>query len=233
MLDALFGTDGITDAVAALRLALSMLAGGIVGLERARRRQSAGLRTHILICLGATSLMLLSIWLPEKYAGLRTGDPGRIAAQVVSGIGFLGAGSIIRLGNTIKGLTTAASLWFIAAVGLLIGAGMYVTASLALGFSLVALVALEPLERKLFPAERLKHLVIAYSGNADFPENARRVIEEFGLQIQSVDEEKKPKKSESVVRFLVGIPVDTDTADLYRRVKDIGGVARVDIKEKF
>jgi len=223
----------MTDAVAALRLALSMVAGGIVGLERARRRQSAGLRTHILICLGATSLMLLSIWLPERYAGLRTGDPGRIAAQVVSGIGFLGAGSIIRLGNTIKGLTTAASLWFIAAVGLLIGAGMYVTAGLALAFSLVALVALEPLERRLFPAERLKHLVIAYTGNADFPENARRVIEEFGLQVQSVDEEKKPKKSESVVRFLVGIPVDTDTADLYRRVKDIGGVARVDIKEKF
>lgn len=232
-MDPFFGTASITDSVAALRLALSLAAGGIIGLERARRRQSAGLRTHILICLGATALMLLSIWLPEQYEGSRSGDPGRIAAQVVSGIGFLGAGSIIRLGNTIKGLTTAASLWFIAAVGLIIGAGMYVPAALALGFSLFALVVLEPLERKLFPAERLKHLVITFTGNSDFPEKARHEIEDFGLSVQSVDVEKNVKKGDSVVRFLVGIPVETDTGELYRRIKDIGGVARVDIKEKF
>ncbi len=218
---------------AALRLLLSLAAGALVGLERARRHQTAGLRTHILICLGATLLMVLSIWLPEQYAGNRLGDPGRIAAQVVSGIGFLGAGSIIRLGNTIKGLTTAASLWFIAAVGLAIGAGMYIPAGIALVFSLFALIALEPLERRLFPAERLKRLVIAYSGNSDFPSKARKALEDFGIPVQSVDVEKDIKKGQSSVRFLVSVPVDADTGELYKRVKEIGGVERVELKEKF
>jgi putative Mg2+ transporter-C (MgtC) family protein len=232
-MDLFFNTNEITNSVAVLRLGTSLLAGSIIGLERARRKQNAGLRTHILICLGSTLLMLLSIWLPAQYMGERAGDPGRIAAQVVPGIGFLGAGSIIRLGNTIKGLTTAASLWFVAAIGLVIGAGMYFPAAIALLLSLFALVVLEPVERRLFPAERLKHLVVGYSGNSDFPEKARRVIEDFGVPVQSVDVEKNMKKGEAEVRFLVGIPVDTDTGDLYRRLKDIGGVEKVELKEKF
>jgi len=94
--------------------------------------------------------MLLSIWLPQQMNG---GDPGRIAAQVVSGMGFLGAGAIIRLGSNIKGLTTAASLWLIAAIGMTIGAGMY-AAALTTGFlALVALVLLNKVERKIFPKD--------------------------------------------------------------------------------
>jgi len=106
-----------------LRLVLGFLAGGLIGLERSSRRQVAGLRTHILIATGATLLMLLSIYIPQQFNPQGNNDPGRIAAQVVSGIGFLGAGAIIRLGNSIRGLTTAASLWFVAAVGLAVGAG--------------------------------------------------------------------------------------------------------------
>lgn len=216
-----------------MRLLLSFLVGGVIGFERASRRQSAGLRTHILICLGSTLLMLLSIWVPDEFMEAKNGDPGRIAAQVVSGIGFLGAGSIIRLGNTIKGLTTAASLWFVAALGLGIGAGMYVPCLVALGISLVALVILEPVERHFFPAERIKHLVITYSGNSEFPERARKIIEEFGIPVQSVDVEKNLKKGEAIVRFLVRIPVETDTGNLYKLIKGVGGVEKVDLREKF
>lgn len=93
--------------------------------------------------------MLLSIWLPQNFTE-KPGDPGRIAAQVVSGIGFLGAGAIIRLGSNIRGLTTAASLWLTAAIGLTIGAGMFVTALTAEVLALVTLVVLHKVENKIF-----------------------------------------------------------------------------------
>ncbi|MCL2208894.1 MAG: MgtC/SapB family protein [Treponema sp.] len=134
-----------------IRLCLAFLAGGIIGFERSSRRQVAGLRTHILISVGACCLMLLSIWLPEHLTGENKGDPGRIAAQVVSGMGFLGAGAIIRLGNNIRGLTTAASLWLIAAIGLTIGAGMFIAALTTAALAFIALVFLNKIEKKIFP----------------------------------------------------------------------------------
>jgi putative Mg2+ transporter-C (MgtC) family protein len=133
-----------------IRLCIAFAAGGIIGIERSSRRQVAGLRTHILIAIGSCCLMMLSIWLPQQ---LSVGDPGRIAAQVVSGMGFLGAGAIIRLGSNIRGLTTAASLWLTAAVGLAIGAGMFVAALTAVILAIITLILLHRLERKLFPED--------------------------------------------------------------------------------
>ncbi len=136
-----------------IRLCLAFAAGGIIGIERSSRRQVAGLRTHILIAIGSCCLMMLSIWLPQQ---LSVGDPGRIAAQVVSGMGFLGAGAIIRLGSNIRGLTTAASLWLTAAVGLTIGAGMFIAALTTVVLAIITLILLNRLERKLFPEDNWK-----------------------------------------------------------------------------
>ena len=143
----------LTELDIIIRLCLSFVAGSIIGFERSSRRQIAGLRTHILIALGSACLMLLSIWLPQQLNG---GDPGRIAAQVVSGMGFLGAGAIIRLGNNIKGLTTAASLWLTAAIGLTIGAGMYIAAFTVVALALIALILMNRLEKKVFPDDDWK-----------------------------------------------------------------------------
>jgi putative Mg2+ transporter-C (MgtC) family protein len=142
-------SHSITEIDIVIRLCLAFLGGGIIGFERSFRRQVAGLRTHILIALGAASLMLLSIWIPQTFSD--RGDPGRIAAQVVSGIGFLGAGAIIRLGSNIRGLTTAASLWLTAAIGLTLGAGMFVTALTAEILALITLIVLHKVEDKIFP----------------------------------------------------------------------------------
>jgi putative Mg2+ transporter-C (MgtC) family protein len=136
-----------------IRLCIAFAAGAIIGMERSSRRQVAGLRTHILIAIGSCCLMMLSIWLPQQ---LKTGDPGRIAAQVVSGMGFLGAGAIIRLGSSIRGLTTAASLWLTAAIGLTIGAGLYIAALTTIALALITLMLLNRLERKLFPEDNWK-----------------------------------------------------------------------------
>jgi putative Mg2+ transporter-C (MgtC) family protein len=146
-------SNPITEIDIIIRLCLAFAAGSIIGFERSSRRQVAGLRTHILIAIGAACLMLLSIWLPQQLSG---GDPGRIAAQVVSGIGFLGAGAIIRLGNNIRGLTTAASIWLTAAVGLSIGAGMFIAALVVVILALITLVLMHFIERKIFPEDNWK-----------------------------------------------------------------------------
>jgi putative Mg2+ transporter-C (MgtC) family protein len=219
-----------------LRLVLGFLAGAIIGFERSGRRQVAGLRTHILICLGATLLMLLSIWLPQVYSGGDRSDVGRIAAQVVSGIGFLGAGAIIRLGNNVRGLTTSASLWLIAAVGLAIGAGMYLAAGIVEILSLFALIILDRVEKRFFPAERNKVLELHYkTGNPDTGE-AVHILSNFGIRAQSVDVNQdlgKGKGKSSRLRILASIPEHTDISKLAKALKSAEKVERIDIKEKY
>ena len=108
-----------------LRLVLSCVLGGMIGYERQSRHKSAGLRTNILVCLGSCLIMVLSQALYQNVEGKTNADPARLAAQVVSGIGFLGAGAIMKEGLTVTGLTTAACLWVVAGVGLAVGAGFY------------------------------------------------------------------------------------------------------------
>ena len=129
------------------RLSVAAFLGGIVGLERQQRHKSAGLRTHILVSLGSCLIMLISYKLYAGVQGLTNADPARLAAQVVSGIGFLGAGTIMKEGLTIKGLTTAASLWVVAGVGLAVGAGYYVGAVTTTILSVLALTYLPRFER--------------------------------------------------------------------------------------
>jgi len=216
-----------------IRLCLGFLAGAIIGFERSSRRQVAGLRTHILIATGSTLLMLLSIYLPQHYNPLRTSDPGRIAAQVVSGIGFLGAGAIIRLGNNIKGLTTAASLWFVAALGLAIGAGMFLLAGGAVILGLITLILLNQVETKLFPKVRIKLLEISYKDNTPSTKEAFDIIKESRIKIQSMDVNQGSKDKGTKLRLLVTVPSTIDITSIARKIKTSGNVSKVEIKEKY
>lgn len=132
-----------------LRLFISTILGGFIGLERQLHRRAAGLRTHILVSVGSTLIMLTSLYIFDIYKDKVPLDPARIAAGVITGIGFLGAGTIIRYGEEVRGLTTAASLWVVAAVGLAIGCGFYVAAVAATVIVLLALLALRRLESKI------------------------------------------------------------------------------------
>ena len=127
----LIASPNINLVGAIYKLLLSFVLGGVIGLERHHKGQFAGMRTFSLICMGATMAMLVSIYIPQEYLGLKNGDPGRIAAQVVSGVGFLGAGAIIQMKGSVKGLTTAAGIWMTASIGLAIGAGMYIISTVA------------------------------------------------------------------------------------------------------
>ena len=149
---------------ATFKLLLSLIIGSAIGLERRRKGQVAGMRTFSLICMGATLAMLISIYIPQEYLGLKNGDPGRIAAQVISGIGFLGAGAIIQIKGSVKGLTTAAGIWMTAAIGLAIGAGMYLISIVAAAIVLFALKTAERLETTLFKSGESKIIRIKTHG---------------------------------------------------------------------
>ncbi|GMU06923.1 MgtC/SapB family protein [Corallococcus caeni] len=138
------------------RLVLATFLGGVLGVEREARNQAAGLRTHTLVALGACCFTLSSVYTEELLraganpSGTQT-DISRIASQIVVGIGFLGAGVILRHGGAVKGLTTAANLWVTAAVGLACGLGLYVAASATVALALLSLVVLRPVSRLLTP----------------------------------------------------------------------------------
>lgn len=133
-----------------LRLLIAAALGALVGFERERHNQVAGLRTHLILAIGSALAMVLSIYMAVHFHD-QTGsaDPARLAAQVVSGIGFLGAGAILRYGTNVRGLTTATSLWTIAMVGLTVGAGLYVPALAATALLLIALTFFNFLEKRL------------------------------------------------------------------------------------
>ncbi len=139
----------VTTLSSIYKLVLSMVLGAVIGYERKRKGQIAGVRTFSLIAMGATLAMILSIYVPQEYLGLKNGDPGRIAAQVVSGIGFLGAGAIIQMKGSVRGLTTAAGIWMVAALGLTVGVGMYVIATVATILILFILWVLERIEHRM------------------------------------------------------------------------------------
>nr|MBU1327864.1 MgtC/SapB family protein [Candidatus Omnitrophota bacterium] len=141
----------LTDTQIVWRLFLAAALGGIIGFEREKHsKRVAGFRTHILVSMGSSLIMLISMYIFEIYAGKAPVDPARIAAGVVTGIGFLGAGTIIRSGESVKGLTTAASLWTVSGIGLAIGCGFYIAGWATAIIALVTLYLLKkiPIEDK-------------------------------------------------------------------------------------
>jgi len=137
------------------RLALSCVLGGIIGYERQSRRKSAGLRTNVLVCLGSCLIMVLSEALYFNVEGRTNADPARLAAQVVSGIGFLGAGAIMKEGLNVTGLTTAACLWVVAGVGLAVGAGYYTGALFTTGLIFATLGTLSRIDEWVMHEQNL------------------------------------------------------------------------------
>lgn len=149
------------------RLLLAALLGGVIGVERDLHGRAAGLRTHILVSMGAAVFTLISIYLSGTGSGTeRVGDPARIAAQIVTGIGFLGAGVIIREGMTIRGLTTAACLWSAAGIGMAAGAGYPLVACVATVIALFSLIILKYFER-IYRKDSYRILIITTAINVE------------------------------------------------------------------
>lgn len=216
-----------------LRMVLSMLLGGILGWERESRRQHAGLRTHIIICLGSTLLMLISIFIPQTFSDFQNGDPGRIAAQVVSGIGFLGAGAIFRLGGTTKGLTTAATIWAVAAVGLAVGAGMYLGAIIGTFIILFVLIILGKVEGRFFPEGSIKILEVNFQDIKIETNKIFSILEKHNIKTKNINVLQSKDKKRSKVQLYVFVPEKVNIKKLYNDFNELPNVGQISLDQNF
>jgi putative Mg2+ transporter-C (MgtC) family protein len=211
-----------------VRIMLACLMGGLVGLEREIHGCAAGLRTHILVCIGSALFMITSIEMAVMYKHLGPVDPTRIAAQVVTGIGFLGAGAIIRYGWSIRGLTTAASIWAISAIGLACGSGEYMPAAVTTVIVLGVLF-LSRIEDYMESKMHGKILEVSLAGGTTVAE-VKNIIEVYGGRIRRItSEEASSGKSRRFV-FDVMVYYSVHQRDIVSDIAALLGVEEVEFK---
>ncbi|OYD06572.1 MgtC/SapB family protein [Paludifilum halophilum] len=217
---------------ATVRLLAATALGGLIGWEREHNNHPAGFRTHILVCIGSALIMLISMYgfAPFMEEEKVRFSPDRMAAQVVSGIGFLGAGTILRQGLTVSGLTTAASLWVVAAIGLAAGAGFFFPAVLTTVLALVSLELLNRLENFLFQRKRLKVIrVQVVDQPGKLGELATR-IGRTGAAVRKVQiDEGDPQSRVTDITFTVRMPLHLPLDRMIEAVRETEGVKEVNI----
>jgi putative Mg2+ transporter-C (MgtC) family protein len=215
---------------ALLKLLLAILLGGVIGLEREFRGRPAGLRTNILVCLGATMIMIGSTSMAEISQILSpnfrvTVDPGRIAAGIVTGIGFLGAGAIIRFEDVVRGLTTAGCIWFVAALGIAIGEGLYVLAIMSTVCALVVLLGLTRVEIRIRPTVYRSILVIApLTATASIESTCRSLLAERNIQVMDIATQASKDAGKAEITFKVRVKNLLQAGEVTRAVIALDGV---------
>jgi putative Mg2+ transporter-C (MgtC) family protein len=175
----------------ALRLVSALVVGALIGLERSYHGRPAGFRTHALVCLSTSLLMLVTVYETRWFPGLAQGrvalDPTRMAQGIMTGIGFLGAGTIMKEGLSVRGLTTAASIWITAAIGILVGVGFYFPAVIASAITLGTLSTFRWIESRI-PTQFYAHFVLRFARGEAMPEpDMRRIVAEHGFTIANLN----------------------------------------------
>ncbi len=206
------------------RLLMATLLAGCVGFERERHGRAAGLRTHMLVGIGACLFMLTDLYLWDTL-GDHVHDPTRIAAQVVSGIGFLGAGTILRFRASIRGLTTAASLWAVAGLGLASGCGFGSAAIVATVIMLVVLFGMSRLERAI-RKDWYRTLVIETPASGDELAQIRRVLANYHAEIRDLEIGQSAEHGASVVELDLRLPSERDEDAVLRDVLRLDGTRK-------
>jgi len=217
-----------------IRLLAAAALGSLIGFERERLLWAAGIRTHMLVCVGSCLIMIVSQY---GFSSILTHqnvvlDPSRIAAQVVSGIGFLGAGAILARGEIVKGLTTAASIWTVAAVGLAVGGGLYLAASASTVIVLIILAGIKPLEEAYRSRNQSCQLRIEVENGSLTPELLREALGLRAGQIKRfLVESRNPQGTDDLVILLSKVS-SHDIATFPGKLKELDGVREVTIMKK-
>lgn len=211
----------VTTISAVFRLCLSLILGSCIGMERKRKGQIAGIRTFALISMGATLAMILSIYVPQEYMGLKNGDPGRIAAQVITGIGFLGAGAIIQMKGSVRGLTTAAGIWIVATIGMTVGVGLYVLSMVATALMLFVLLLIEKFEHKIHAGWETRIIRIRVSGVVESIESYRECFDRHHVSFINVFVEYDFDQPTTRLNFVVLVKDTTDYISLFGDLKKL------------
>ncbi|WAH42472.1 MgtC/SapB family protein [Alicyclobacillus fastidiosus] len=212
-----------------LRLLLSGVLGAAIGVERKVHYKQAGVRTHFVVAIGSALMMIISKYGFTDVIDNHTIvlDPSRIAAQVVSGIGFLGAGVIIFQRNAIRGLTTAAGVWATAGIGLAVGAGQYILGTICTVLVLVGFVALKPLERRFI--RNIQHIMITANDRPGLIGRISAALEQLGLSIEqiSIDRTDEEKNQVDIELYLRVQKQMANTEKVIEVVAEINGVKQV------
>jgi putative Mg2+ transporter-C (MgtC) family protein len=210
----------------ALRLVTATVLAGLVGLDRERHRSAAGLRTHALVGMSSCLLMIVSAFgfadiLGTPGVGL---DPSRIAAQIVTGIGFLGAGTIIAHGDSVRGLTTAASIWAVAALGIAVGGGMYRAAILGTALALILLLVMRPIERRLDTRWRKQTISALYDPLLVSPEVVLGALRRANLNVVGLSVESQGDSGKDQIEVTLGQSGDAVLENALQIVAQLDGV---------
>lgn len=210
----------------ALKLLLAAVLGAIIGLERESLNKSAGFRTHTLVSLGSCLITITSIEMYTHIAG-GVSDPGRIAAQIVSGIGFLGAGTIMRSGRGIRGLTTAASLWVVAGIGLAVGTGAYINSVITTVIVLVVLIFMPSLEKLQNRRGNKGSIIDVYIQDKPGQLGAiATVLGQMSVSIRNI-EMNAERDGQLVVTLHLDIPYCYTNIDVLENLRKVPGVIKV------
>lgn len=223
----------VTLAGAVVKLLLSLVLGATIGFERRRKGQIAGLRTFALISLGATLAMLISIYIPQVYLGLKNGDPGRIAAQVISGVGFLGAGAIIQMKGSVRGLTTAAGIWMTACIGLAVGAGMYLISIITTLLIIFILVNIERIEVRHNFLWETKIIRVKMHGILSDIQPLRDTITSNDVHISDEFMKFDYEEGYTIVNFMVRSTSKVNVPELFNKIKQQGDPMSITITNEM
>ncbi|MCR4736501.1 MAG: MgtC/SapB family protein [Treponema sp.] len=212
-----------------LRLLASLFCGLLLGLERKIRKHTVGIRTLVLISLSSCLLSIISVYMANLGPG--NGDPTRIAASIAAGIGFIGAGAIIKQGLNIRGLTSAAIIFTAAAIGTTCGTGLYIAAAATLLLAMFTLPIMGKLEKKFFPAEKRKLVKISFKNSNINQEEIRKILESNGLIIFDLDVYHIVESGKTDLTYTVKAPDALNPIKVSKDLSECSGVENVSISK--
>ncbi|HWQ76096.1 MAG TPA: MgtC/SapB family protein [Syntrophomonas sp.] len=210
------------------KLALACILGGIVGLERESLNRPAGFRTYTVVCVGSALAMVVSIDMFTQAYRHVTVDPGRIAAQVVSGIGFLGAGTIMKEGATIRGLTTAAGLWVVACIGLAVGAGMYMAAIVTTVMILFVLIYFARFEHNFTGMRLYKGIVMLVDDQPGQVGVIGSILGDMNVLIKEINLDREETENQLEIELLLQLPAEMSIMQVIQRLSVVPGLHHID-----
>lgn len=220
-----------------IRLTLAIIIGGLIGYEREYNNMPAGFRTNILVCIGATIISLLQgisideitklvIERPELQQVLKA-DVGRLGAQVISGIGFLGAGTIIHEKGSVKGLTTAATLWAVACIGLAVGSGYYALSITSTIFVVLTLVSLKKIEKKFLDKSGIIKVVIETNEGINYSQYILEYFNENNIDVKNIDSIDFDKNGGLKLIFTIFVPRNRNRKEIKEDLSNIENINKV------
>lgn len=209
-----------------LRLVLAGVLGGFIGFEREHTNRPAGFRTHILVCVGSALVMVTSEFMFNRYSAIANIDPARLGAQVISGIGFLGAGTIIRDGFNVRGLTTAASLWAVSCIGIATGTGFYAGAVVATILIFLTLIVLKKAEQHFTIKNRYRTYIVEADGAHEQIGAVSSTFERYGIEIRNIQLVRNEENG-LTMKFSVKLPDNCIDLQTICDLQGLSGVKKV------